>query len=668
TNIEKNTPIVNGLESLNYEVKILLREVEKNRKLMPVRKLFENIPNLILNLKPCIMMSPLSVSTYLKNLDYKFDVVIFDEASQIQPESALGAIYRSKQTIIVGDSEQLPPTNFFQNIDKTDSDDNDVDSFESILNIAKASMDKVSLKWHYRSKFEELIYTSNSEIYKNLITFPAKNKPGKNEGLEFIYLNGIYENSENKIEALKVANLVKEHFYTYGFNRSIGIVTFNEQQQRLIEQEIDKMRRLNRSLDEYFSSNLKEPFFVKNIETVQGDERDTIIISIGYGPAPITKKISMNFGPLNKDGGYRRLNVAISRSKLNLKVVSSIRSSDIDLSKTDARGVKFLKEFLRISETRLINDLEKSVDGTKNFANDVSFELEKLGYEVDFNLGTSNYKIDLAVKNKNNKNEYILGIELDGSVYKIDDNARARERLKKEVLESRGWNIYRIWSVDWFRNKELELRRLVDQLENRFIHVDLNNTSEEVILEYVNEDTSLLDTFASYPNYDNLIKEVNTNNTLNDIRTIIKTLEPVHLDELKKIVPKYYDREVYSKYVDKKFIVDLDILIYKEYLFNKDNDYIVSPNQSIYFRKTTINSTRRNFLNIHDLEIRDGIIAILKIVKIIEVEALTKKILEFSGYTNSSIEIRKKIDNILKTLVDEKIIIISKNLINYINE
>lgn len=319
-------PDFNSINVARDEIAILKRELNKQRRLMPLRKLFMTIPNLITALHPCFMMSPLSVSVFLEAQSYNFDLVIFDEASQVHTEDAIGAIMRGKQTIIVGDTKQLPPTSFFSaslndedyDIDSDETvESEDAGAFESVLDEAVAVLPERSLRWHYRSRDEHLIAFSNVKVYNSqLITFPSSIESAPDTGVEYIYVkDGVYDRGGKKnniIEAKKVADLVFEHFRKYP-NRSLGVVTFSEAQQNAVDAAIRQRRLQDSRFDKFFIEDKEEPFFIKNLENVQGDERDTIIFSIGY--AKDSRDIMyMNFGPLSREGGYRRLNVAITRA------------------------------------------------------------------------------------------------------------------------------------------------------------------------------------------------------------------------------------------------------------------------------------------------------------------------------------------------------------------
>lgn len=379
----------------------LRREAEKRRRQKPLRKLFAEIPELLLTLKPCLLMSPLSVSQFLAAGLFRFDVVIFDEASQVLPEDAVGAIFRGDQLIVVGDREQLPPTSFFAaGISDAawdgDGEEDEADAFDSILEECAAVLDRSDLRWHYRSRHEHLIAFSNAEIYRNLVTFPGASQEGADQGLEFIYVpDGVYDRSgsrTNRVEAKRVADLVFEHVRRHP-KRSLGVVTFSQAQQDAVEAQLRQMRLANPEMEPFFREDGEEPFFIKNLENVQGDERDTIILSVGYGKDP-SGVLHMNFGPLNSTNGYRRLNVAITRAKYNLKLVSSIRPQDIDPNRTSARGVHMLRSYLdfALHGPAVLQDklpAGKAGGFDSPFEEAVYRELVRNGYAVDTQVGCS---------------------------------------------------------------------------------------------------------------------------------------------------------------------------------------------------------------------------------------------------------------------------------------
>ncbi len=670
--LDENSPLVSGIESVSTEITTLKRESNKSRKIMPVRKLFQTIPSLILRLKPVIMMSPLSVSTYLNSDEFKFDTVIFDEASQIRPESSIGAIYRSNQAIIVGDKEQLPPTNFFNNIDVDDAEE-DYGSFGSILDLANTALTSVSLKWHYRSKFEDLIYISNRHIYKNLITFPSKAKADDSEGVTYkfvadsIYYRGKSQKSlsnTNPKEAEFVIDEIFKHFDKYGKKRSLGIVTFNSAQQTLIENLLNRKRRQNDAYSQYFDPNLSEPFFIKNIETVQGDERDTIILNSVYGPGE-DKRLLMNFGPLNNETGYRRLNVAITRAKYNTILVTSLKSTDLNLSRSDARGIELFKHYLEFAEFGLdekVDAYNQDLGFDSIFEEEVYDSLTQLGYNLSKQVGSSGYKIDLAVQDKNNPNSYILGIECDGATYHSSYSARERDRQRQEVLEERGWRIHRIWSTDWFKNKNREIERiqtLISSRPEKIIPVQIDpspilkeniSTRSSVVPESNIELIQRSDKqpeFDTFPNLETIYNEALQAENLSPLEFIFDKLAPVHLSTYQKIIPYLYQRERFTSVVGNQFKKDFNKLEMYKFYFTSGS-FIVKKGKDVEFRAFQEGNEKRNIEYIYKKELEDGLVKILSMVKDIHEEQLCRTLIGYAGFN----KLTKSMEAVLQEPLD----------------
>ena len=582
-------PKGNVFGNKNNEVSILLHEANKKRMHLPIRKLISTIPNLIFKIKPCFLMSPLAVSSFLDINKIKFDVVIFDEASQICPEDAIGSMLRSKQVIIVGDSEQLPPTSFFTTSavsDDFNSDDSE-ELHESILDKCSSIMPTVNLKWHYRSRHEDLISFSNKSIYRNLITIPSSKQRTKDFGLEFIKVdNAYYERSGSRLnrkEAEVVANLVFDHFKRMP-DKSLGIVTFSESQSTAIESAIRRLREQNQGFEEMFSEDKKEPLFIKNIESVQGDERDVIIFSIGYGK-DINGNMSMNFGPLSRSGGYRRLNVAITRAKYNVKVVSSIEASDIDLSRTNAEGVRMLKSYMEFAKAGYVYKEDEDIKAELNSTVEKSIYdlLINNGYKVDTYVGTSEYKINIAVKSPIDENKYILAIELDGYEYNSEPIARERYRLREELLYSMGWNFYRIWSTEWVRNREKVENEILTYLEE-IISIEAKKEIDEdkVLVQETIVDDDLSDTIAVQTIMD-IDKEVKVQDEVINEKSIDeKIFENVNSNLSKVFVEDIIDNNLKGSVN----IEDIEIDSALEYILD---EYSESEEETILTEETSLN-------------------------------------------------------------------------------
>lgn len=496
-----NLPLLDKFTNGMDEMGILKRELSKQRKIMPIRKLFSQIPNLLMVLKPCLMMSPLSVSLFLEADTYQFDTVIFDEASQVCTENAIGAIARGKQVIIAGDSKQLPPTNFFTSSTSdtddfdTDDEEDDTTAYESILDEANLLPER-TLLWHYRSRHEHLIAFSNAKIYHhNLITFPSNVDKVPDYGVEYEYVKeGFYDRGGKKgnvPEAKRVAMMVFEHFNKFP-NRSLGVIAFGEVQQQAIETAIRDLRMKNQQYEYFFNENKENAFFIKNLENVQGDERDTIIFSIGYAKDN-QGVFHMNFGPLSKSGGERRLNVAITRAKYNIKLVGSILPTDINIECISTEGPKLLRAYIDFAING-ISSLEREITESDIIQHDSPFEkavydfLDRKGYKLATQVGCSGYRIDMAVKHPTISGVYVLGIECDGATYHSARTARERDRLRQDVLENMGWKIYRIWSTDWIKDPITEGEHLVNAIEQAIASYGIEeptDISKEVTAKFV---------------------------------------------------------------------------------------------------------------------------------------------------------------------------------------
>ena len=443
---------------------ILRREFQKKTRHKPVRLLMMEAGRAIQRVKPVFMMSPLSIAKYIPPGSVSFDLVVFDEASQVRPVEALGAIIRGKQSVVVGDDKQLPPTSFFDRMaDESDEERSQTTDLESILGMfcAQGAQERM-LRWHYRSRHESLIAVSNHEFYDNLlVVFPSPTLARTNAGLVLHHdpETRYARRGGNKTEAKTVAQAVMDHARSTP-HLTLGVVAFSNVQARRIEDELDMLRRSDPSTEDFFAGRPEEPFFVKNLENVQGDERDVILISIGYGKID-DAYMSMNFGPLNQKGGERRLNVLITRARQRCVVYSNFLGADLDLRRSRARGVEALKTFLEYAQTGQLDSPRPSGrDADSPFEEAVAEGLRRRGFEVDHQVGAAGYFIDLAVRNPFQRGSYLVGIECDGATYHSARSARDRDRLRQERLEGMGWRFHRVWSTDWFRRPELELDKL----------------------------------------------------------------------------------------------------------------------------------------------------------------------------------------------------------------
>jgi len=468
----------------------LQTELSKKKRQRPVRWLMEKIPNVVQSLKPCFLMSPLAVSQYLpRSLDGEggpaFDTVIFDEASQVFPWDAVPALSRANQAIVVGDEQQLPPTHFFRS-QGADDDDYEVEEDdvttesltvgrESILDVmvglSGLAAEEYSLMVHYRSRHEDLIRYSNRCFYDSrLLVFPTASPNRLELGIRDVYLpDARYDaggTKTNRLEAEAVVSKVFELMKARPINESIGVVALSRAQADLIEHLLNDRRLAERALDDRFAENRQERFFVKNLENVQGDERDHIILDIGYGPTVGSNAVPNRFGPLNAEGGHRRLNVAVSRARMSLTVLHSLRPQDIHSEQPGPRLLRRYLEFVASPMGALeAGEVRPTADEPEgDFETAVYRALISRGHKVVCQVGCNGYFIDLAITSDDGSS-FDLGIECDGATYHSSPSARDRDWQRQHVLEGLGWTIHRIWSRSWILDPAREIAKVEEALQ-----------------------------------------------------------------------------------------------------------------------------------------------------------------------------------------------------------
>lgn len=470
----------------NSEVGILQRNIRNNARGTSIRRLFDQIPTLLSRMCPCMLMSPISVAQYIDPDADKFDLIVFDEASQMPTCEAVGAIARGKNVVIVGDPKQMPPTNFFS-VNSVDEEHIEIEDMESILDDCLAlSMPSKHLLWHYRSKHESLIAFSNTEYYENkLLTFPS---PDNIESkVRMVLIDGFYDKGrsrQNRKEARAVVDEIARRLQDEELKqKSIGVVTFSVVQQALIEDLLSELFIKKPEL-EVLALESEEPLFIKNLENVQGDERDVILFSVGYGPDK-EGKVSMNFGPLNRVGGERRLNVAVSRARYEMIIFSTMRSDQIDLNRTSSVGVSGLKRFLEYAEKGNGVSYDKQISATSDISihSVIATRLRTLGYVVHTDIGCSGYKIDIGVVDEENPSRYKLGIICDGENYKRTKTVRDREVVQSGVLKMLGWKICRVWTLDWWENPSEVLAFIQDAINNKIMESEVIDKDTEAYPE-----------------------------------------------------------------------------------------------------------------------------------------------------------------------------------------
>jgi very-short-patch-repair endonuclease len=485
---------------------IIRAEIEKKRKHRSIRKLMTDAGSAIQQLKPIFLMSPLSVAQFLPPGRIKFDLLMIDEASQVSPEDALGVVARANQIVVVGDDKQLPPTNFFKIVnagdDYEEEDDDEATQpdrptdFESILTLARTrGMSERMLAWHYRSKHPSLIALSNEECYAGRLLLPPSPFIQTSEfGLSLIQTpRGHYDRSGTRcdlIQAEQVAKAVAQHIRDFP-NKSLGIACLSVQQRDAVDDMIDKIG-IRPEVEGFTPKD--ERLFVKNLEAVQGDERDVIFISVGYGVAPNQSKPFLNFGPVSRQGGERRLNVLASRAREKCVVFSSITAADIPAD-SETRGTRMLRALLDFARTGKLGAGTLHGDGFESpFEEAVARAIREAGYHVHPQVGVKSFRIDLGVIDPPRPGEYIIGVECDGAAYHSARSARDRDRLRQEVLEGLGWRMYRIWSTDWFRNPQRETDKLlaaIKDAKDKTVGSKLEPTADDDLPELDEEDSAV---------------------------------------------------------------------------------------------------------------------------------------------------------------------------------
>ncbi|MCE2845726.1 MAG: AAA domain-containing protein [Sphingobacteriales bacterium] len=479
THAERMTALLNRFPSQENAI----RAQSQRKHPQPFKRIFRSAPDVLLGVFPCWMASPLTVTQFLGAGDAPFDVVFFDEASQVQPEDAISSILRGKQLVVSGDTRQLPPTSFFAdgggNGEDTDTTGGpNTAGYESLLHLMLGALpglgpagDGWFLQWHYRSRDESLIAFSNTHIYNGrMVTFP---RPSTAQAVHFVHVRPEVQTDvgqeSSSAEVLRVVELAKSLSREHP-TKSLGIIALGVEHAQRLEEAIDTMlESASDSEREFFSESRKEPFFVKNLERVQGDERDMIILSIGYGQNR-SGVLSHNFGPINQEGGERRLNVAITRSREQMWVVASFDPAELNPERTKGEGPGLLRKYLLYAQSGGRNlGLERPTHMMENaFERDIRQALEAKGMQITSQYGVSGYRIDLVVHHPERPGEFVMAVECDGAAYHSAPCARDRDRLRQEFLESMGWNFHRIWSTDWFTNREEEIERAVNSYR-RFV-------------------------------------------------------------------------------------------------------------------------------------------------------------------------------------------------------
>ncbi len=688
----KDKPDTDWEGTKSSELGYLQRQFRLRRGHHPVRKIFTIAPNITQKLCPCFMMSPLSLAHYVDPSIIRFDIAVFDEASQMSPEDSLGAVIRGDQLVVVGDTKQLPPTVFFERVvqavedaeDEDSIDDLPIPSLESILDECLViGMKQFTLKWHYRSRHESLIHFSNHHFYKNeLNTFPSSIQKAEEFGVSLVHVkDSVYDrgkSGKNVKEAQEVAKAVVDHFKNNP-DKSLGVGAFSQAQQMAIVDQVEVLRRQDPSMESFFSKDVEEPFFVKNLETVQGDERDVIFISIGYG-RDHADRLTMVFGPLNKEGGERRLNVLITRAKEKVVVFSSILGIDFDLSRTQSVGVRMLKEYIEFAESKgkhftfdTTFDFSHEFDEDNIFERSVYQQLRAEGIKVIPQVGAGGYKIDFGILHPRHPGRFILAVECDGASYHSSATARDRDRLRQQILENLGWRFHRIWSTDWFLNPSREMKKLKEAIENAQnsthnprVNKDLQKVRVRTAEPKKPKDSSgiRIIPYERYPTK-NLgtaeefywkAKPENYGGWLEHLIWKIVTVEgPIHVKELSLRVIEHFGMKKVGSKISKLVEASAKRLSRaKEVVFR--NQFIYQPAQACDFIRKRDAESAISIEFIPPEEIRNGVLLVLKKEVSVFREELIPKTARLFGFLHTGKKIRKYIDSQISALVHDQVV------------
>lgn len=644
------------------EVGRLRSELEKKRKRIPFRSLLNRCPKIIRKLKPCFMMSPLAISKFLP-VEYQFDVVIFDEASQVFPEDAIGAIHRSAQVVVVGDTQQLPPTNFFkQSEHDSDESDDDEDTFsysaaassESILDAMKKMVGRgvyeTHLQVHYRSKDPALISFSNKHFYGNrLEVYPSSILGNSPYGLRDVFVaGGIFDSGgtrTNENEARVVAELIFELLAKGETN--IGVVALSKAQADLIEEKIRQHRQQDNQWEEFFSEERLEPFFVKNLENVQGDERDHIILSLGFGPNPHNGKVDNRFGPITKSGGERRLNVAISRAREQLTLVRSMNAEDISATSRGAQQLKAFLEFVRQNQKLIVRG-SPSPSNSSHLVHCLEAALRRRGYNTIADKQILGRQIDLAIVSNDEPQRFLLGIQFDGESFFSNESGRDREWLHHHNLKAQGWDVHQVWCADWLRDSETEIRKILDvlasskpeQSQRLHSHFSIVRTNERIL----SSDTAFL--FAPYRK-----TRVTTASSFESaIRSIVAAEGPVHFSIMLERI-----RAIFAiGRVGSRQRADIDLAVEQlrrrgeiMVTMSEDECFLCIQGSPIIARRS-VDDDQRAFKNIDPREIEAGLRLILSEVQSATEEELVREAARQFGFLRISAEIEQRLKKTIK--------------------
>lgn len=648
------------------ESAVIRREGSKQKRHKPVRDLVAASRTVTQAIKPVFMMSPLAVSQYLPS-DIEFDVVIFDEASQVTPGDAINCIYRGKALVLAGDDRQLPPTSFFERSIDEDEDETDVRDFQSVLELAKASgaFNNLGLRWHYRSRHEGLIGFSNYKFYEGkLITFPSSQSQGTDIGVEFFHAHGMYKRgggAYNPVEAAKVAERVIQHFTTTP-DLTLGVVTFSVAQADAVQRALDDARVERRDLDRFFDAEDRlDGFFIRALEQVQGDERDVIVLSVGYGPDE-AGKISTNFGALNKDKGWRRLNVAITRARQRVEVIASMRAGEIPPSTNE--NVEYLRAYLdyadRGQSVLAVPQSSTGLDPESPFEESVLAVMQGWGFTVEPQVGAAGYRVDLGVRHPAYPGLFALGVECDGYQYHSAPAARDRDRLRDQVLNGLGWRLHRIWGTAWYRDRATEEQRLRAAIQEA-IDAPLEKRTREVpkierhrvesveaewettpawAIPYVRSEPQRLPYWAdpSEPaNYLHMVEPINA---------LVATEGPIHIDLVLERLRDWWG----IGRIGHNIRANIDRAIFQANVI-RSGDFLTARDATVSEVRTPTSGCSRKVDQIHSDEIALAVVMLLRDVGAAGYAEVLQSVARLYGWARTGAVVDRRISGVIDDLI-----------------
>ena len=675
------------------QIGVVRGEIAKKTRHMRIRQLLDKAGEAVQAIKPVFLMSPLSVAQYLKTGGLQFDLLLIDEASQVRPADAMGAILRCRQVVVVGDQKQLPPTSFFDRQvegDEEAADLEDLDEIqaaqvgdmESILSLCEArAMPGAMLRWHYRSRHPSLIQVSNLKFYDDsLICPPSPDREGRETGLSLVHVNGLYQRGrkrDNPREAETVAEQVLAHARSRP-NETLGVVALSVAQRDTIRNKLEFMRAEYPELEAFCKEGKEEAFFVKNLENVQGDERDIIFISIGYGK-DADGYMSQYFGPISNEGGERRLNVLFTRAKKRCCVFSSIRHSDIRIDAKRGVGPRVLKRYLKYAETGELDiPLPTGAEMDSPFEEAVAKALRSHGYRVEAQVGSSGFRIDLAVYDPEDEGRFLLAVECDGARYHSSSWARERDRLRQAVLEQKGWTFYRIWSTDWFYNRDGEVGKLLEAIERAQLnrHADTKPDSftprptverAEPVETSVLAGTPYIEADFTIPGSEYVkLWEAAEEDLMQCVLQIVETEGPVHIEEIARRLSRLWGyrrtgsriqgvvKSAVNAAVEQNCIQYVDGAA-RRFLDRRDR----TGKTAVRDRSAVRFSTLRKVEMLPPMEIREGILEAVERNIGINASDCAREVSRVLGFKSLSSDLRNRVSETATELAEEGCLVLS---------